>query len=418
MGLQSTLYAAVSGINASGRMLTEIGNNIANSGTIAFKSRTVLFGDVMNAALLKQLSQGQGVQVTEVRTNFAQGSLQRTGNALDVAIDGEGFFQVKDDKTGRIFYTRAGQFAKDKDGRLVDANGLLLQGYQAQNGAITGTIGNLSLETSPIAKATSAITVQVNLDSNASTTAFSLTDPLSTSNFSTSLTVYDSIGNAHLLTIYFSKQATNTWKYHVVANAAEVNSTQEVGSNGLVADGTLTFNTNGVLTSASGPHYYNASETGIDFVGATPDQRISLVFTGSSQLAAPSSVQQLAQDGSPAGVLSSVSVDTEGRVVGKFTNGLTQYLGQIALARFANPDKLVAEGRNLFSGSAEAGLAQIGTGGSGLLGRVVAGSLEFSNVDLAQEFVNMIGAQRMFQANARIVSVTDEVMQEVVNLKR
>lgn len=421
MGIQSTMFTAVSGLNSSSRTLTEIGNNIANSGTVSFKARSVMFGDLINTALEKKMTKGRGVQVVSVRSNFAQGSLQRTQNVLDLSIDGLGFFQVRDPNAiaGGVTFTRAGQFSVDKNGFIVDPNRLILQGYLADaTGAITGQIGDLKVKSTPISKITTAIKAQVNLDSNQTTNTFSLANPVGTSNFSTSLTVYDSIGNQHLLTIYFSKTAANTWAYNVVAAAAEVTSTQEVGGNARVASGTLTFNTSGALTGTTGPTYYNSGASGIDFDGATANQAIGLDFTGSSQLAASSSVIQLSQDGSPAGLLTGVFVDSDGRVVGQFTNGLTQNLGQLALARFANPDGLVAQGRNLFSASAQAGEAQVGTAGSGALGRVVPGALELSNVDLGEEFINMITAQRMFQANSRVISTTDEMLQELVNLKR
>src|SRR5581483_11963609 len=254
MGLLSSLFAGVSGLNAQGNALSVIGNNIANMSTVGFKSSQTTFADLISSSLgggASAIQTGIGVALTGVQGNFSQGSLTTTSNVLDLAIDGNGFFLLHDSQGG-TFYTRAGQFRLNASNEVVDPNGFLLQGFQADtSGTITGSIGDVNLpSTTASPKATSAITIGANLSSQATTTAFSLADPTGTSNFSTSMSVYDSLGISHLLTVYFTKTAANTWAYNVIANSSDITTANYNAANinaalGIVrvASGSLGFTT-------------------------------------------------------------------------------------------------------------------------------------------------------------------------------
>jgi len=442
MGITSAFFSATSGINATSRALSEIGNNIANAQTVGYKSRTVSFGDLFGATIggggtSTALVEGRGVRVLGIDPSFTQGSLQTTSNALDLAIDGDGFFQVND-ASGNTFFSRAGQFNIDSAGNIVNPAGLTLQGYQADAaGNITGTLGDLVLTTT---QQIGAPTTETDMSGNLSalepiiapTIAQLLADPSnpSHSQFSTGVRVFDTLGAGHDLTVYFGKTANNTWEYNVIAPNTEVtvipaNENTTTG-NALVAQGTLTFDPNGLLLTESNPAGHAISFSN----GSTVPQTIIFDFgtsittdggagtDGMLQQGAPSVLLTLSQDGYANGTLSGTSIGEDGVITGRFSNGTTQALGQVALTRFINPDGLQPIGRNLFIQSGGSGTPLVGTPGLGSFGKVFASTLETSNVDLGDELVNMIIMQRGFQANARIVTTTNDLLGELVNLAR
>ncbi len=407
MGILS-MFTAVSGLNAYGNALSVIGNNIANVGTIGFKSSRSAFAEMVSATLASLAGSrqvGLGVYLSDVQGNFGQGSIMLTGNTLDLAIDGDGFFQVNS-PSGAQFYTRAGQFELNNRGEVVDLNGNLLQGYQATTtGIITGSLGNITLSnTASAPQATTTATVLANLDASATVPAasFAPTDPTSY-NFSSSLTIYDSLGVQHGLQLYFVKTATaNTWDFHY-----------QLDGGGATAGTDLVFGSNGTLTSGG-------TQTLLLTIGggaATP-QSVTVDFSGMTQYGAPSALLDQSQDGYAAGSLQRISVDSQGQVVAQFTNGQTRTLAQVVLHRFINPQGLVRVGHNLFAESADSGAPLAGTSNTNGLGSIVSGALEQSNVDLGKEFVDMITIQRAFQANSRAITTSDEMLQELINLKR
>ncbi|WNM56764.1 flagellar hook protein FlgE [Candidatus Nitrospira allomarina] len=443
MGITSAFFSATSGINATSRALTEIGNNIANAQTIGFKTRTVSFGDLFGANLglggaSSALVEGRGVRVLGVDPSFTQGSLQTTSNALDLAIDGDGFFQVSD-ASGNPFFSRAGQFNVDANGYIVSPAGLRLQGYQADavGNINVGSTGDLVLTTQQqIGSPTVDVSMSGNIDATepiiSPTTAQLLADPSnpSTSQFSTGVRVYDSFGVGHDVTVYFAKTANNTWEYNVIANQSEVtvppaNENVTTG-NALVAQGTLTFNSNGLLLTESDPAGHAISFNN----GSTAPQTIIFDFgtsittdggtgtDGMLQQGAASVLLTLSQDGFANGTLSSTSISEDGLIQGRFSNGTTRNLGQVALTRFINPDGLQPIGKNLFIQSGDSGTPLVGTPGLGSFGKVISSTLEASNVDLGEELVNMIIMQRGFQANSRIITTTNDLLGELVNLAR
>ncbi len=435
MAILTSLFTSVSGLNAFGTGLSVISNNIANMNTVGFKGSDVSFADIIGANLNGAGSGseiGRGVFVSGVHSEFSQGSFETTGNGLDLAIDGDGFFLMRNTAGGQAF-TRAGSFNIDKDGLVVNPEGLLLQGYQADStGAITGQIGDISLAGTifpPLA--TSNVNAVANLDSRSTIPlAFNVNTAPATSNFSTSITAFDSLGNGHLITVYFRKSAEaptgNTWEYFVVVDAKDSAS----GLNEVQANGVLTFTTDGALDTESAITYPLLSG-GFDFRGgATQGQVIGFDFgtsittdagtglDGVTQFGDTSAVLNQIQNGYSSGSLQSVSVGKDGTIAGLFTNGKSRTLGQLSLARFNNPRGLTHLGNNLFAITADSGQPIIGVPNAAGMGSVLANSLELSNVDLALQFVKMIEYQRGFQANSRIITTSDEILQELVNLRR
>lgn len=428
----TSLYTAISGMNANGTTLSVISDNIANMNTVGFKKSVVSFGDILSQTLSGvsgTYQVGRGVLITNVMTIFTSGQVESTTNSLDLAIDGDGFFIVNDN--GARFYTRAGQFSIDRDGRIVNSDGSILQGYIADvYGNITGTIGDISITSGQI-PAVSTTTVNISLNLNAQdniiTSPFTLdangdgnlNDP-GNYNSSTSIVVYDSQGGEHNVTLYFVKTGANTWDVHYVyEDPANPGQLIDAGTQ------TLTFNTDGTLnndnsnTSISfnfGPNVVSPQNINFNFGTGTSEGGDGLGST--TQYASNFSISNILQNGYASGRLININIDSEGNVNGIFSNGQTRIMARIALARFNNPAGLEKLGRNLFAQSQESGNPIVASPETSGLGRVLSNALELSNVDLAEEFVKMISAQRGFQANSRIITTTDELMQELVNLKR
>ncbi len=427
MAILTSLFAGVSGLSAFGTGLSVISNNIANLNTIGFKDGQVSFADLISSGSTRAQI-GRGVLVNDIRTNFAQGSFETTGSELDLAVEGEGFFVLRD-AAGAEFYSRNGAFNVSKNGLVENAEGLLLQGTQANaTGSLLGQpSGTINLaNTSFTPSQTGNISIDANLDSRAPVISggFLVSNPSGTSNFSTSLSMFDSLGVGHLVSIYFTKTSATQWTYNVVVPAAD---TQGGTVDTIMADGTLTFGTSGELTTASTTNFPTG---GFDFAGNVV-QNVQPTFDfgnstatsgtgldGITNFGAPSAVLTQTQDGFASGSLSSVSIDKDGIVTGLFTNGQSRTLAQVTLARFNNQQGLSKLGDNVYVLSNESGQPIIGPPNTGGAGRVLSNSLELSNVDLAQQFIKMIEYQRGFQANSRVITTTDDLMQELVNLRR
>jgi flagellar hook protein FlgE len=407
MGILTSLFSAVSGLNTYGNAMSVIGNNIANVGTAGFKSSRASFADLVSASLGGGSSAGQvglGVFLNDVQTSFTQGSLSNTGNTLDLAIDGNGFFGLRDN-TGVLTYSRAGQFEVNNLGEIVDPSGRLLQGYQASTtGVILGTVGNITLSTATVApQATSTASVEANLNaaSTVPVAAFDATDP-STYNFSNGLTVYDTLGAQHQLRLYYVKAAANTWNLH-----------SQINGGATTAQTDLAFNSNGVLTGG-GAQTFSLTIAG----GAATPLTVAMDFSGMTQFGAASNLTNQTQDGFTAGSFQNLSIDSAGHVVAQFSNGQTRTLAQVVLSRFTNPYGLARAGENGFAETVDSGAPLAGAPMNNGLGRLISQTIEQSNVDLGKEFVDMIITQRAFQANSRAITTSDEMLQELVNLKR
>jgi flagellar hook protein FlgE len=435
MGVLSSLFSGVSGINANGTSLSVVGNNIANTNTVGFKASRTVFADVLSGSSGRQ-PVGRGVLVSAIDKDLAQGSFETTGNVLDLGLDGEGFFLVNDG-TGD-YYTRAGVFGTDQDGFIVNPDGYQLQAYQAAaNGTITGTLGPVQVKSNiSNPNATTSVTINSNLDSTETSFAapgFDVNDPIGTSNHSNALTVYDSLGRGHVITVYYSKISTNTWQWNAVVDAADSAS----GNTEVQALGYLQFNSAGALNDEqlAAPGGFPAAGfpigTGFQFNGgASADQPIAFNYgtdianeggtglDGTTQFGVLSSTSFQTQDGYAPGELQSITISPDGIIGGLFNNGESRVLAQIAVATFNNPAGLSPQGQNLFAESFSSGQPNTGLAQSGGRGRVLSNSLELSNVDLAAEFIKMISAQRAFQANSRVITSTDEVLRDMVNIIR
>jgi flagellar hook protein FlgE len=424
----TALFTAVSGMNANGTALSVIGDNVANMNTNGFKASRASFGDILSQSLgTSQI--GRGVAVTDITPTFTQGSFENTANVLDLAVDGEGLFIVKDNSG--VAYTRAGQFTLDKQGYIVNTNGMRLQGYLFSTSGSSQGLGDINLSTLNSApNPTSNASISANLDSRATIgPAFDVADPGNTSNFSSTLTVYDSLGVSHVINIYFRKDTEsatgNTWNWYAVVNDTDSAS----GITEIQAQGTLGFDSNGALDTESAITYPVGS--GFNFNGgATADQVMNFDFgtsittdagtglDGTTQFGSTSATIFQSQDGYASGSLRNITITQDGYITGIFTNGQTRAVGQVALAKFLAPTEVKKMGKNLYSESSESGQPIISIPGTSGTGVVLSNTLELSNVDLAEEFVKMIISQRGFQANSKMVSTSDELMQELINLKR
>ena len=400
---------AVSGLNAASADLRVTGNNIANSGTVGFKESRAEFAEVFATyqSGINNTAIGAGVRLAGVAQQFTQGNIDFSGKSLDLAINGDGFFVLN--KSGTQIYTRSGAFQADREGYVVDNQGHRLQVYppgsEVRGDFDTSRFTDLQLSTSEVPpRATTEITANLNLTAGTAPIdddiGFDITDPESF-NFSTAVNVYDSLGQSHTATIYFrsTDPNENEWETYVVVNgeviateALEFDTTGQVAEGGLIS---LTHN----LENGSEP------------------LAIELDLRSATQYGGAFNVSGLRQDGFATGNLSGVDIDSNGVVFARFTNGQSQSLGKVALADFSNPQGLQQLGDNVWAETFASGQPIRGEAGAGHLGLIQSGGLEASNVDIAQQLVNLITAQRSFQANAQVISAADTMAQTVINIR-
>ena len=414
----------LSGLNASSKNLEIIGNNIANSNTFGAKVSRGEFSDVYANALNGAGSNAVGIGTTlaAVSQQFTQGNITSTDNPMDLAINGAGFFQVSDGRNP-VMYSRNGQFKVDRSGYIVNNQAQRLMGYPADGTGVIqpGNAAALQLPTAGInPQASSQIELEMNLDARVATTAPSVGAAIDfgnpkTYNNATSLTVYDAKGQDVALTYYFQKSATDTWNVFVTANGVPVNGTLAAP----VATTTINFPANGgTPTAPIGPVAFDVPAT-VNAVGAQTlaITGVQLDLTGATQYGAGFGVTNLSQDGYAAGQLTGISIESNGIVMARYSNGQNKPAGQIELATFRNPQGLQPQGGNAWARGFNSGDPILGVAGEGNLGVLQAGALEESNVDLTAELVSMITAQRVYQANAQTIKTQDQVLQTLVNLR-
>lgn len=442
MSIMGSFFSSIAGLNSNGVAMEVIGNNIANINTTAFKNNRPEFSDVLSRAS-GGFEIGRGSRVSDVITMFSQGAFQTTNNVTDLALEGAGFFVVNNEK-GQ-FYTRAGNFHIDELGYMVNPSGSRLQGFALDTKErFTGNPIDILIPAAPLQpQATgdgtmegTGVSISANLDSGAELNpgglAFDINDPLGTSNFTTSVTTYDTLGNSHMLSIYFRKSAEsstgNAWEYHVVVdeNDAEVTPARDV----ICQSGELVFDEYGRMVSESVTFDGDPTNPYFNFKGgAEQNQQIGFDFgesiveggtgtSGTTQYSQPSSILAATQDGYGPSFLMNINIDEAGKVYGQYNNGQTRAFAQLSVVNFRNVSALSRLGGNMFSETHDSGQPLHGVANGGGNGRIFANTLELSNVDLAEEFVHMITSQRGFQANSRSISTADEMMQELVNLKR
>jgi flagellar hook protein FlgE len=424
-----SMFAGVSGLRSHQVMMDVVGNNIANVNTVGYKSSNAIFADLLSQTLngagatalqggTNPAQVGLGVRLQGIQMNFSQGASQLTGRTTDFAIQGDGLFIV--DMGGTRAYARAGSFSLDAQGQLVTPEGGLVLGWGAQSGTINtnGAIGTLKIPVgqSLPATTTSNITLGGNLPADAATGTV----------MSTTSTVYNSLGTAVPLQVQYTKVANTAgnvdWQVNVL----------DPDGNNIAGPLTLQFSQATGEIAAPAGRSFNITQAQLNAIkvgGATPAGAWSAggITIGMGAATDPNRVTGMAtvssiaaedQDGAPMGSLVSFSVSQNGLISGVFSNGKNQSLGQIALAAFANPSGLEKAGGSLYHATVNTGIPQIGVAGTGGRGTLSGGTVEMSNVDLAQEFTNLIIAQRGFQANSRIITASDEILQDLVNMKR
>ena len=401
---------ALSGIQAASADLGIIGNNVANSATTGFKSSRAEFSDVYASLLgASDTTIGSGVRLQNVAQQFAQGNVTFTNNALDLAISGSGFFQLE--SGGAMIYSRAGNFSLDRDGFVVNNDGATLMARSADsNGAITGAVGPLQLDTDYVApNPTSGLSANINLDAREAETDSSwlvvggVPDPAGY-NRSTTTTIYDSLGNDHTVGLYFSKldpvTNPNEWNVRTIIDGALVDTTA------------VTFNTDGSYNApALIPITFNPVG------GATIPQSFDIDLSSSTQYGSDFAVNSLSQDGYTSGQLLGVTIDKEGIIFARYSNGQSQARGQIVLANCANVQGLQPLGDTAWAETFASGAPVVSEPGTAGLGLIQSSALEDSNVDLTDQLVRMIEAQRNFQANAQTIQAEDAVTQTIINLR-
>jgi len=432
----------LSGLRAATSDLNVTGNNIANAGTAGFKQSRAEFADVYAASVLGTGSnpQGSGVLLSNVSQLFNQGNINYTQNALDLAINGNGFFQTSNN--GDISYTRAGYFGTDREGFMVNNFGYRLQGYTVDpaGNLQNGIVGDLQIETASQApRATETLDQVFNLNSTnqiPTTVPFNPADPTSY-NSSTSTNIYDSQGNSHVFTQYFLKTGPNTWDMNVLIDGRNPDDPT------LTTPSTvpLTYTTSGQLDVptliGSAPTGFTVDANGLiqltTWVPAAPDTSIPPVWgpngatasaTGiaidireSTQFASTFAVNRVSQDGYTTGQLSGLEIDDTGVIFARYTNGQSRIQGQVVLANFANVQGLTPVGKTAWVQSFQSGEPVVGTPRSGTLGALQSGALEDSNVELSDQLVNLIVAQRNYQANAKTIETNSAVTQTILNLR-
>jgi flagellar hook protein FlgE len=408
----ASLYAGISGLSAQATAMTVIGDNIANVNTTAFKSNSSHFANILSNSLGGESATsgvGRGVEFWGASAQWTQGSLENSANSTDLAINGKGFFMVED-VSGSRFYTRAGSFSFDKEGYLVNPDGLKLQGYQLDRNGNIGSITDIYVPGERISPPSA--TTEFNFDINLSSAA------VAGDTYTTSQTVYDSLGNAVPMTLTFTRQAAaRTW--------AVTGSIPTTAGTGVTFGGAASTN---IVFDASGAMTAPAADVAVAMAltnGATTPLSLTWDFYNGAVsngdvtgFSSTSGTTFQYQDGYPAGSLRSIGVSEEGIVTATYSNGEMTPLFQVSLVDFPSYEGLTKMGRNLYAESLGSGQALPGVVGNGRLGSIAPSSLEMSNVDLAQEFVKMITTQRAFQANSRVITTSDEILQELINIKR
>ena len=398
---------AISGMNAASKQLDVIGNNIANSATVGFKSASISFADIYAGSKV-----GMGVKVASVMQNFNDGTITSTNNSLDVAISGNGFFRLVD-SNGQIYYTRNGQFQLDAERNIVSVDGLQLTGYLA-----TGTPPKIQQGSAPgplkisqdmlNASATSKAFLQTNLNSNSKVPEKQPinAEDADTFNYSTNITTYDSLGNQRNVQLFYVKTADNQWDVHYLDSSDPNASLKTLGqmefdsSGKLISDPEMTINLNGLNGSA--------------------DNTFTLSLANSTQQNMGKelgSIKAPIIDGYAAGDLVGYSINDDGTIYGVYSNQQTMLLGQIAMADFANVNGLESTGNNNWRSTPNSGAEVLGVANSGTFGSLASGAVEASNVDMSAELVNMIVAQRNYQSNSQTIKTQDQILNTLVNLR-
>lgn len=411
-----TFSIALSGLNAASADLKVTGNNIANASTNGFKSSRTEFADVFAVSTGGGGSTtiGSGVRLANVAQEFSQGNIDFTSSTLDLAINGEGFFVLSDN--GSQIYSRAGAYSVDRDGYIVNSSGQRLQVFSpignSSTNFNTGSLNDLQVsQTEGAPNATSQIDMNLNLDASDSVNAAALNiNDASTYNYSTSFSVFDSVGVEHSSTVYFKKTGALNWDAYMYVDGNPV--THSGGTPAVP----ITFGADGLVSTVNGSATTALTFDNYAVSGANP-LSMTVDFGNIVQYGGNYAVNSLTQDGYAKGKLSGLSVSDEGVISARFTNGQSNALGKVALASFPNPGELRQVGDTNWAETYSSGQALVSESGTGSLGLIQSGALESSNVDIAKELIGLITAQRNFQANSQVISTADTITQTIINIR-
>jgi len=409
------MSTALSGLNAAESALQTISNNLANMNTDGYKSQSTTFADLFyqaygNSGSGNPIQTGLGVQVTGMSQDFSNGAVASTGISSNMALSGPGFFVVQD-ADGAQTYTRNGDFTTNSSGQLITLGGQTVMGYPAVNGVVSPNSGlqpiNVGSGTTASATATSNFSLTTNLNASAAVG----------DSFQSPISVYDSLGNSHVLTVNYTMTAPGSWNYQVTIPSSEIQG--GIGSTTTLGTGTLNFDSSGQLTSSTTPVTLAAGPladgaAGMNLNWDLTDANGSSLLT---QVASPSSNNATHQDGFAAGVLKTYTILSDGTVEATFSNGQTEGIGQVAVASFANPEGLTLDGDNQYSATAASGAAVIGAAGTAGRGTIAGSSVEQSNVDMATQFSDLIVYQRAYEANAKAITAFDQMEQATLQMK-
>lgn len=458
MPINYALFSAVSGLGTNADGMSVVANNIANANTKSFKTDRAEFEDMLSVSLNEFSQLGRGARLRNITTLFNQGAVTNTGQITDLSVQGDGFFIIKSDvaevkESNGLFYTRQGSFRFDKDGKLTDPGGARVQGYMPDtdsNNRLSVKMTDLQIITNIIPpRATNLVNVVTNLDvrDRPPVDDFDLSRPADTSNFASAVTIYDNFGYGRQAVIYYVRTTDTTkneWDWYATVDGAEVSTDPPRNMKGkvlpaVIAKGKVEFDEDGkpilpFKTKAGIPIQVDiigkSDAATVQFVNGARPQLLQFNFgptidedgvigtQGSTSLAAKSGVAFHSQDGYEAGYLKTIKIDLDGMIRGTYTNGLERRLGAVALAAFQNNHGLQKIGRNNYIATPRAGEARIGLPQTMSRGSIYSAALEESNVDLAQQFVDMILTQRGFQANSKAITTTDTMLEEIINLKR
>jgi len=420
---------ALSGLNAASADLNVKSNNIANVNTTGFKGSRAEFADVFAVSAFgsSDTAIGNGTVLNNVAQQFEQGNLEFTDNALDLSISGQGFFALAPNQTSNeVVYTRAGAFNVNSDGFVVNSAGQFLRTFPVNP---DGTVSSTSISsttalqlpsTAGTPQATDSVAISNNLPSTSATITGAI-DPENATTYtnSTSVTIYDSLGNEHIATLFYQKTATaNEWAVEAYITGADITPASNTDPVQLGATQTLTFDpTLGGALATTSAFELPFSLTGTEFVSGAAAQTTTINFQGSTQNSGGFNVTALTQDGFPTGRLSGLDISDDGLVRATFTNGQATPLGKITLANFSNPQGLKQIGNTSWTETLDSGQVLAGEAGTGIFGLVQSGALEASNVDLTAELVGLITAQRNFQANSKAIETNNAITQTIINLR-
>jgi flagellar hook protein FlgE len=413
MSISSAMYTGLTGLNSNGEAMGVLGDNIANLSTTGFKYSQVQFEDLM-AQMVSTGSgpgqEGRGSRISEITPIFSQGSLETSADDVDVAITGSGFLIVKEPSAGALYYTRDGNFSLNKDGYLVNAHGYHVQGKEMVNGSASGTDADIVIQqnfSNPVP--TANMEMVMNLDANAA-----IGDA-----YSSALAIYDSQGNSHSVNMTYTRSVVgppDSWSVTGSLDGADITAFIHDHGSAVGAPMDMSFNAQGTMT-AGGDYDLDMST----LIPGGDTVRLQLTGTGggsTTQYAASSVTNYASQDGYGPGYLQRISINNEGIITGSYSNGQIIPLYQLTLARFNAPTKLHREGSNMYTETQDSGVPLTGAPSTNGLGSITSNSLEQSNVDLGEQFVHMIIYQRAFQANSRVITTSDTLLEEVLSLKR